>query len=59
MRIMTTTNLEISLWKQIRVRLTQVISNLISNAIKFTQEGVIRVNVEVKDNRECCYNCKG
>jgi two-component system sensor histidine kinase VicK len=41
-----------------RERLTQVISNLISNAIKFTQEGVIRVSVEVKDNRDAVMTIK-
>jgi two-component system sensor histidine kinase VicK len=41
-----------------RERLTQVISNLISNAIKFTQEGVIKVSVEVKDNRDAVINIK-
>jgi signal transduction histidine kinase len=30
-------------------RLAQVISNLISNAIKFTKKGIIRVDVETKD----------
>ena len=32
-------------------RLTQVISNILSNAIKFTKEGIIRVTEEVKDGK--------
>jgi len=31
-------------------RITQVISNLLNNAIKFTEQGIIFVNTEVKDN---------
>ncbi len=32
-------------------RLVQVISNLLSNSIKFTKEGVISVNLEKKENQ--------
>ncbi len=32
-------------------RLTQVISNILNNAIKFTKEGIIRVTEEVKDGK--------
>ncbi|MFZ0512115.1 MAG: HAMP domain-containing sensor histidine kinase [Candidatus Nitrosopolaris sp.] len=32
-------------------RIIQVISNLLNNAIKFTEEGIIFVSTEVKDNR--------
>ena len=31
-------------------RIIQVISNLLNNAIKFTEEGIILVNTELKDN---------
>ena len=31
-------------------RINQVISNLLNNAIKFTEEGIIFVSTEVKDN---------
>ena len=33
-----------------RERITQVISNLLNNAIKFTEEGTISVSTEVKSN---------
>jgi signal transduction histidine kinase len=33
-----------------RTRLTQVILNLLNNAIKFTQEGVISIKAEVKND---------
>ena len=32
-------------------RLEQVVSNLLSNCIKFTKEGTISLNVEEKDNQ--------
>jgi two-component system, OmpR family, sensor histidine kinase VicK len=35
-----------------RVRVTQVISNLLNNAIKFTKEGKITITIEKKDNEE-------
>jgi signal transduction histidine kinase len=35
-----------------RSRLIQVISNLLNNAIKFTKEGIISVNVEKQDKEE-------
>jgi two-component system, OmpR family, sensor histidine kinase VicK len=35
-----------------RGRLTQVISNLLDNAIKFTKEGIISLNLEKKDSRK-------
>ena len=31
-------------------RITQVMSNLLNNAIKFTEEGIILISTEVKDN---------
>ena len=35
-----------------RVRVTQVIFNLLNNAIKFTKEGKITITIEKKDNEE-------
>jgi two-component system, OmpR family, sensor histidine kinase VicK len=34
-----------------KVRISQVISNLLSNALKFTKEGVISINSEKKDSQ--------
>ena len=34
-----------------RSRLTQVISNLLNNAVKFTTEGTISIGTEKKDNQ--------
>ena len=34
-------------------RISQVISNLLVNAVKFTNEGVIKVATEKKDNGDC------
>ena len=36
-------------------RMTQVISNLLNNAVKFTEKGVISVTVERKDDRVVVY----
>ena len=33
-----------------RSRLTQVISNLLSNSVKFTKKGTIKVTTKIKDN---------
>jgi signal transduction histidine kinase len=35
-----------------KTRLYQVITNLITNAIKFTREGTITVSVDVNDNND-------
>jgi signal transduction histidine kinase len=35
-----------------KTRLYQVITNLITNAIKFTREGIITVSVDVNDNND-------
>ena len=37
-----------------RSRLTQVISNLLRNAIKFTNEGTVTINTERKENQVHC-----
>ncbi len=34
-----------------KVRFSQVVQNLIDNAIKYTKEGFVRVNIEKKDNK--------
>ena len=36
--------------------LSQVISNLLGNAIKFTKKGTIRVTVEIKDSKTKSYD---
>jgi len=34
-----------------KVRITQVIDNLLSNALKFTEDGIISVSIETKDSQ--------
>jgi two-component system sensor histidine kinase VicK len=41
-----------------RIRLTQVISNLLSNANKFTKEGVISITTKKKDNQQVIVSVK-
>lgn len=41
-----------------RGRLSQVFSNLLDNAIKFTKKGTICINLEKKDNREVIVSIK-
>ena len=41
-----------------RSRLTQVISNLLSNSVKFTKKGTIKVITEIKDNHNVIVSVK-
>jgi two-component system, OmpR family, sensor histidine kinase VicK len=41
-----------------KIRLYQIIANLINNAIKFTKEGTISINANVKDNNEVIIDIK-
>ena len=42
-----------------KVRIMQVIDNLLSNALKFTKEGTISLSVESNDRKAGCCECKG
>jgi signal transduction histidine kinase len=41
-----------------RSRLTQVISNLLSNSVKFTKKGTIKVTTKIKDNHNVIVSIK-
>jgi signal transduction histidine kinase len=42
-----------------KIRMTQVLSNLINNAIKFTTGGIIKITIEKKDiDKKICINVK-
>ena len=57
-RLLIQYNTPIILIEADKVRITQVIDNLLSNALKFTKEGTISLSVESNDRRQAVVSVK-